>query len=385
MLAQASNNDLMTSRPWLRWLVPFAAVLAIVATALVAGNASADEKLPPRSAEQLLVDLQQADVDGFSGSVRQSADLGIPALPGVSEHGSEFSSLISGTHTLRVAYAAPDSAKVSLLGDLSESSVIRHGDDLWTWSSKDNEATHTTIDADRKTSGRHGDQSKDLPADAPKTPQEAAQRILAGTADTTDVTVATDTTVAGRAAYELILRPKDDRSLVSSVRIAVDGTEHVALRVDVFADGRTAPVASIGFTEVAFTTPPASEFEFTPPNGAKVTQVEPDEHSKPSKADREAAAKARKQAEPTMVGKGWTGVAVGKLPAGEVPDSTAGSRDRSSDEVDLQGYLARLPKVSGSWGSGRLLAGTAFSVVITDDGRYAVGAVAPELLYAALG
>ena len=40
---------------------------------------------------------------------------------------------------------------------------------------------------------------------------------------------------------------------------------------------------------------------------------------------------------------------------------------------------------TGDWGSGRLLAGTAFSVVLTDDGRMAVGAVAPEKLYEALG
>ena len=77
----------MPTRPWLRWLVPLAAVLAIAATTLVAGNASADEKLPPRSAEQLLVDLQQAELDGFSGTVQQSADLGIPALPGMGEQG----------------------------------------------------------------------------------------------------------------------------------------------------------------------------------------------------------------------------------------------------------------------------------------------------------
>ena len=371
----------MSSRPWLRWLVPLAAVLAIVATTLVAGNASADEKLPPRSADQLLVDLQQANVDGFSGTVQQSADLGIPALPGVSEHGSDFTSLISGTHTLRVAYAAPDSSKVSLLGDLSESSIIRHGDDLWTWSSKENEATHTTIDADARKAS-----PKDLPADAPKTPQEAAQRILAASADSTNVSVATDTTVAGRAAYELVLTPKDDRSLISSIRIAVDGTEHVALRVQVFADDRTAPVAAIGFTAVDFATPAASEFEFTPPKGAKVTEVDPEEHSKPSQADREAAKKAREQAEPTIVGEGWTSVAVGKLPTDDLSSTKAGGQGRSVDnEVDLQAYLAQLPKVSGSWGSGRLLAGTAFSVVITDDGRYAVGAVAPDLLYAALG
>ena len=32
-----------------------------------------------------------------------------------------------------------------------------------------------------------------------------------------------------------------------------------------------------------------------------------------------------------------------------------------------------------------MLAGTAFSVVLTDDGRIAVGAVRPEKLYEALG
>jgi hypothetical protein len=46
--------------------------------------------------------------------------------------------------------------------------------------------------------------------------------------------------------------------------------------------------------------------------------------------------------------------------------------------------LQALPRVSGSWGSGRLLSGSLFSAVITDDGRVAVGAVRPQLLYSAL-
>jgi outer membrane lipoprotein-sorting protein len=366
----------MVSRPWLRWLVPLAAVLAVVATTLVAGSASADEKLPPRSAEQLLVDVQEAEVDGFSGAVQQSADLGIPALPGLSEDGSDFSSLISGTHRLRVAYAAPTSSKVSLLGDLSESSVIRNGSDLWTWSSGDNKATHTSIAADRAE-----DRETTPPADAPKTPQEAAQRILTATADTTDVSVATDTTVAGRPAYELVLRPKDERSLLDSVRIAVDGTEHVALRVQVFADDRVDPVAEIGFTEVEFAVPPATEFEFSPPAGAEVTEVQPDDHS----GKGEESAQSHREAKPEIVGEGWTSVAVGKVPADDTPRPSGGEDRGGADEVDLQTYLAQLPRVSGSWGSGRLLAGTAFSVVITDDGRYAAGAVPPEMLYDALG
>jgi len=43
--------------------------------------------------------------------------------------------------------------------------------------------------------------------------------------------------------------------------------------------------------------------------------------------------------------------------------------------------LQVLPRVHGSWGSGHLLKGRLFSAVATDDGRVAVGAVAPQVLY----
>ena len=46
--------------------------------------------------------------------------------------------------------------------------------------------------------------------------------------------------------------------------------------------------------------------------------------------------------------------------------------------------LGKLPAVSGSWGSGHLLSSALFSAVLTDDGRVAIGAVPPQMLYAAL-
>ena len=103
--------------------------------------------------------------------------------------------------------------------------------------------------------------------------------MLSAIGPTTDVSVATDTTVAGRPAYELVLEPKDKRSLVDSVRIAVDGAERVALRVQVFAGDGTEPVASMGFTEVDFAVPPASVFDFTPPPGARSTEIDPEDHA----------------------------------------------------------------------------------------------------------
>ncbi len=226
-------------------------------------------------------------MDGLSGTVTQTANLGIPEIPGAGgSRSSDFNSLISGTHTLRVWYAAPDKSRIALLGTLGESDVIMNGTDVWTWSSDDNEATHRTVDpaARDQAQDRARDEAKSkAPADLPKTPQEAADRFLSAVGPTTEVATDSDVTVAGRAAYELVLRPKDKRSLITEVRIAVDGEKSVPLRVRVFADG-TEPAAEVGYTEVDFGVPDDGQFAFNPPPGAKVTEVEPEADSADARA-----------------------------------------------------------------------------------------------------
>src|SRR5262249_52345714 len=78
---------------------------------------------------------------------------------------------------------------------------------------------------------------KELPSSLPKTPQEAADRILALITPSTTVTTDSSAMVARRPAYELVLKPKDTDSLVAQVRVAIDGTQHVPTRVEVFAKG----------------------------------------------------------------------------------------------------------------------------------------------------
>jgi hypothetical protein len=56
-----------------RWLVPLVAAVGTI----VAG---ADPSLPDRSAAQLLVDLQNVEGDGLSGTFVESADRGLPAI-----------------------------------------------------------------------------------------------------------------------------------------------------------------------------------------------------------------------------------------------------------------------------------------------------------------
>lgn len=399
--------SVFSTHPATRWLAPGAAVVLVGGVALAANHrASADPSLPTRSAAHLLVDVQQARLAGLSGTVVQTSNLGLPSIAGLAGGGgaeggsggsSALSSTIAGTHTWRVWLAGQDKQRLALVGSLGESDVIRDGRNVWMWSSKDKTATHTVLPAESATGDHSGAAGADgtggstpSPTDLPKTPQEAAQRALAALDPTTSVTTSGTSSVAGRSAYDLVLKPRDAQSLVAQVRISIDATKHVPLRVQVYSTKIANPAFEVGFTSVDFATPAASQFAFNPPPGTKVT-----ERTLPAKADlQKGSATARAQAaaaRPTVVGKGWTTVLVGTLPPSTGTGSSTGSTkpgDKAgglgANGAQLQRMLALLPKVSGSWGSGHLLTGTLFSAVVTTDGRYAVGAVAPDRLYAAL-
>ena len=357
----------LTRRSLFRWLVPLVAALVLAAAGSAVGviSAAARGGLPHRSAAQLLADVQTARLDGLSGTVVQNASLGLPSLPGTGggAGSSDLTSLVSGSHTLRVWYAGPQHLRLALLGSLGESDVIRNGPDVWTWSSKDKSATHHTVPAT-------SDKAPSSPPSAtPMTPQQAADAALKAITPTTRVSTEGTATVAGRPAYELVLQPRDAGSLVGSVRIAIDGRTHVPTRVQVFAAKGTKPAFEVGFTSFDPTTPDPSVFRFAPPPGTKVTQSPSLPH--PSGAAPRSGPPSGNR--PTVVGHGWTSVVVSQLPAG----ATSGSGQ-------LQQMLRMLPPVSGSWGSGHLLQGALFSAVLTSDGRVAVGAVPPATLYAAL-
>jgi outer membrane lipoprotein-sorting protein len=365
-VSEGNNGHMriLDSKPLLRLLAPLAFVLVVAGSGLVAATASAEDKLPPRTPQELLVDLKQAKTDGLSGTVIERADLGVPAIPGADGGDDpELTSLVSGTHTIRVRYSAPDKARLAVLDTYSEYDIIKNGTDVWTWSSKENTATHRTLTADqaREPGG--------TPSAMPGTPEDAAGRVLRALEPTTTVTSDSSVEVAGRPAYELVLDPTDANTLIGQVRIAIDGETKLPLRVQVLGTDSKI-VFEVAYTSVDFTRPDDAEFVFNPPPGAKVTDIQPGEQT-PSAQDRqEADAKNRT----TVVGTGWTAVAITK-----VSDPATGQADQQ-----LKAFLNRLQPVSGSWGSGRLLAGTVFSAVWTDDGRLAVGAVPPDVIYQAL-
>jgi outer membrane lipoprotein-sorting protein len=155
-----------------------------------------------------------------------------------------------------------------LLGQLSEDDLIHNGADLWSYDSSTRTVTHKTLTPDES------DQvGSSIASAAPSLdPQAAAEKALAAIDPTTAVVVDRTARVAGRAAYQLQLSPKDTRSLIGSVQIAIDAATSVPLRLQIFAAGATSPAFQVGFTSVSFNVPNESIFEFVPPAGATVEQ-----------------------------------------------------------------------------------------------------------------
>ncbi|MEV4508713.1 sigma-E factor regulatory protein RseB domain-containing protein [Dactylosporangium sp. NPDC049525] len=358
-----------TSRPVLRWAVPALAAVAVVGAGVAAKTlaVAAEPNLPPRTAAQLLVDLQTAQLDGLSGTVVERADLGLPALPSLlGDQSSELTSLVSGKHTLRVWYSGPDKARVSLLGTQGQSDIIHNGLDTWTWNSKSGKAQHFkgSGDAENPSKGPAA-----IPSDVPKSPQEAADLALKAIDPTTQVSIGNSAKIAGRDAYELVLRPRDTASLIGQVRLAIDAQEKLPLRVQVLAKGQSNPAFEVAFTQVSFARPDDGQFVFNPPAGTKVEEADPaaaGAEGKP-KVDESTSGEKPKSA---VIGTGWTSVFV--LRTGTPAQAAPGDAEAKK----AQDAINQLPLGNG----GRTFNSKLFSVLITDDGRVLVGAVTPERL-----
>ncbi|MFG1883989.1 outer membrane lipoprotein carrier protein LolA [Micromonospora sp. NPDC049102] len=361
--------SILRSRPVLRWLVPAAAGVAVIGGGAVVGTfaAEAEPSLPPRTAAQLLVDLQTSQLEGLSGTVVQRADLGLPPLVGLIP-GNDLTTLLTGTHTLRVWYSGPDRQRVALVDTLGQQDVIRNGRDVWTWESRSNTARHRTL-GEAKDAGRA---TPEATPSLPATPQEAADLALGAIDPSTQVSVGRSATVAGRDAYELVLQPRDRDSLVHQLRIAIDAKQHVPLRFEVLAKGSDQPAFEMAFTQVDYRRPDADQFAFNPPPGVTVAE----ETAERPTGGRPAHAAPGRDPQVRTVGEGWTTVLIARLGA-----APGGKPSGDASDANVSKLLGGLPAVSGEWGNGRLLTGKLFSVLLTDDGRVLAGAVTPERLY----
>jgi hypothetical protein len=372
-----------------RWAVPavgVAAVAAVTAGSLIS-VASAAPLLPHKTPAQLLASVATAGTPPppLTGTVVETASLGLPQLPGTGNPNS-VTSLLTGSHTLKVWYSGPRKLRLAVPVPLGETDVIRSGSTVWLWQSSSNSVTKYAVPA--HAAGRHPEATPP-PGATPLTPQQAVQQVLAKVGKTTTVRTESNVTVAGQAAYQLVLAPKDRRSLIGRVAIALDGQHpQVPLRVQVFARRGTSPAFQVGYTSISFVAPAAANFTFTPPAGSHVQST--------TGWGMPTGTGARGQVSGSQViGKDWLSVAV--LPAsvlsglngnaanaaGQAARSAAGAGGGVDNAAVLGALLRSATPVHGTWGSGKLLRTSLLTVLITGNGHVLAGAVTPAVLYAA--
>jgi len=374
----------------MRWAVPAAALVATggVFAAVQMPVAQASPSLPARTAAQLLTDVASAKAPAMSGTVVETAALGLPAFSGSS---ASITSLLAGTHTLQVWYASKDDFRVSLPGRMSETDLYRHGSTEYLWQSAQNTVT-TFIGVPAKPTGFVGVPS--LPEAL--TPQDAANDVLAAVGPTTVVGTESNVYVAGKAAYQLVLAPKESGSTISSVSIAIDASNSVPLRVQVFGQNSGSPTISVGFSTVTFAAPARGAVSYERPADARVSVVNlADQPYHGGLPDGVAMANGKVTADPLpagsplaethTVGSGWTTVLevpASVLNSASLNASGASSSAASAGAAALQALLNTELQVHGTWGSGQLVSSGLLNALITSQTIY-IGAVEPSVLYAA--
>lgn len=365
----------------LRWALPAATVAATLGIAsishLVAATAQVPN-LPPLTAAELLSKVATAKVPAFSGTVQLTANLGLPSLGslGGSVPGS-ITDLLAGTHSATISADGPTKVKVTMQGQLAESSWIRNGNDTWAWSSTMQTAKHVKMPAD----GADNSGATPMSGMDSMNPAVMASSMLAMVDPTTTVSVRTSAYVAGRAAYELVLMPKSAASTVAEVVLSIDAATGTPLDARIMAKGQSTSALELGFSSITFATPAPSTFEFTPPAGVTVSEATSVSDLLPFSVDRhhgERATKSPASADPAASGMS------GMSTVGTAWDSVMISKD-SGISPQIAQILGGGSSVTLPGGVTAKLVSTALiNVMLTSDGRVAVGAVNSQALQAAL-
>ncbi|WP_326699243.1 DUF2092 domain-containing protein [Streptomyces sp. NBC_01754] len=396
--ADEAGGTVVGRRKAARYVVPVAVAAVAAATiGLVPALAdSGDPELPEITAQQLVEKIAASDQQQLSGMLKISTDLGIPSfgglvdsfVPGGTGGGdtsgaapeAKLTELASGTHTLRIAADGPDRQSLSVLDKGSEYSVVHNGADVWAYDSGSDEVYHQRAEGG---SGDHHTAGKAVPG----TPKEMAEKALAAVGDTTSVTVDGTARVAGRDAYQLLIKPKQSGSTIGSIRVAVDAEHGVPLKFTLAPSGGGKAVVDAGFTRVDFGKPDASAFSFTPPKGARVTEADEltaDMHEKGSAFEKgpafekELAQLGGGPGAVNVIGEGWSAVAEidgGGSAEGLTGDGAAGL------PAEAQGFLGSFgDKVTGGFGTGTVFKTRLVNALLTEDGKVYVGAVTKDTL-----
>ena len=378
-----------------KW-IPSIAVPAVIAAGAVAVPLQANAvDLPDLSANEVMVLMQQSEVQSFSGTIFKVSDMGLPTLefssmvseemvaemeekmpeefadfvPAVIESNilTQAVELISGTHRIRVYNSGTDKLRAQILDPMSQRDLIVNGDQFWIYDAKMATAVNGTIEMEQDPAKQAEaekaitDYAESVALDL-TSPEAIADYLVSMIGDSSNLSVGTDHSVAGRTAYELILTPNVDGSLVERAKLSIDSETGMPLKVEVFSASQVDAAMSVGFESISFGAIDQSLFDFTPPAGTEVSSLDSSDYEA---GDKDSADYAEKT-EPEILGENWLSVVhLAAMPT-EIP------ADLMSNEL----FGDMFTEVQG----GRVLTSALVNVLITDSGDVYMGAVTIDYL-----
>lgn len=381
-----------------RWAPAIISPAVIAAVALNPLQANAVD-LPDLTPEELMVMMQQAQPVEFSGTVLKTSNLGLPALelssvlseseieqmrektpeefasfvPDVIENNAltDAMELIAGEHRIRV-FVGETGVRSQILDPMAQRDFIASGNTVWVYDSREQTAAYAEIDEAQAQASKDEAMLR-LDAYAAEigldltNPQAVADYAMAQVGDSSEISVGTDHYHAGRTAYELIITPNSDVSLIASIVISIDSEYGIPLAVTVNSTEQSEPAMQIGFESISFQDQDESLFRFTPPAGTTVTnlnelgaQVKDMEMFMSEEEMAELEARSAAKPEPTMIGDGWDSVI-------HMPASDSGELDMLSEGL----FAELMSDVDG----GKAFSTPVMNVLVTDSGDIYAGAV----------
>jgi len=398
-----------------RW-APAALVAAVITAGTIALPMQANAvDLPDLTPQQVML-LMEGEIQGFSGTIVKTSELGLPPLqmssmmnedmikemeeklpegfedfvPSLIEQNAitQAVELIAGTHKIRV-YASAEGARVQVLDTMSQRDVVINKDEFWFYDSRKATAITGAINyevdqaeldtAKTEAQAKLQEYAAQIQLDV-SNPEAVANYLMEQIGESTSVSVGKDHRVAGRTAYQLIAEPNANNSLIESVIVSVDSETGMALDVKVYSKEQEAPAFEVGFESISFDIPSASMFSFTPPAGTIIETLEvPAELeaeleklmaeadlSKLSE-DQKAAFKAELEAKygeapkTELIGQGWESVMyLSAIPA-QVP----------MELLESELFADLMTTVAG----GKVFSTPVMNILITDSGKVYAGAV----------
>ena len=381
------------SRRWLPAIVTPAIIAGVTALPL---QASAVD-LPDLSADELMVMMQAAEPAEFSGIVVKRSNLGLPTLelssmlseaevermrektpeefaefvPEVieTEGMAEAMELIAGEPRVRV-FVGETGMRAQILDRMSQRDLIVSGNTVWSYDSREQTATFAELDKQKLAEGE-AQAMAELNAYAAQIgldltdPQAVSDYVMSLAGEDSVITVGTDHWMAGRTAYQLIVTPKSDVSMVASVVVSLDSETGMPLALSVNSVAQVEPAMEIAFESISFADQDEALFSFTPPAGTEVTNLNELESNKPDLEmwmDMDEM-EALEKPEPEVLGEGWASV---------VMMSSAGDKDMFAEGL----FAELMTEVAG----GKVFRTPLVNVLVTDSGDIYAGAVTVDYL-----